>query len=98
MADRKSNEKMVEELVRSAISPLLERVVTKKLTQVIGEIIKAEREESGCIWEEHEGDYWVTACGNAFHFFDGGPEDNNAKYCIYCGGKIEPVELHERSE
>lgn len=29
-----------------------------------------------------------TACGNAWEFNDGGPKQNKAKFCMFCGGKL----------
>ncbi len=39
------NEKAVEGLVSSSISPLVERVITKKLTQILDVAVKHEREK-----------------------------------------------------
>jgi hypothetical protein len=44
-----------------------------------------------CAWEqESDPDYehWETGCKNAFQFTDGGPKENNFKFCPYCGGKM----------
>jgi hypothetical protein len=42
-----------------------------------------------CAWtlDEHD-DSWDTACGNKFQFTDGGPIENDQKFCGYCGLKI----------
>jgi hypothetical protein len=49
----------------------------------------AQRElAKSCVWSG-DGDVWETSCGNAFVFNDGGPKENEAKYCMYCGGKID---------
>lgn len=56
-----------------------------------------EARESGkigsCVWdliEEASGDpIWSTTCKNEFVFIDGGPEENEMKFCPYCGGIIE---------
>lgn len=45
-----------------------------------------------CIWTYcNDGDmeYWDTSCDNTFMFDNGGPEDNHAKFCLYCGRPIE---------
>ena len=46
---------------------------------------------SECRWTENsndESDYWDTACGEAFCFITGGPEENKMRYCPYCGGHL----------
>ena len=44
-----------------------------------------------CVWNEDAPDWsmWETTCGNAFTFNDGGPTDNDFKFCPYCGNPIE---------
>lgn len=40
----------------------------------------------GCKWTYDEHDYkWDSACGEAWQFTDGGPEDNGVKFCQGCG-------------
>lgn len=49
-----------------------------------------------CEWRYSELDNaWATACGNMFVFFDGGPEENGAKFCQYCGSRLVPVREKE---
>lgn len=40
-----------------------------------------------CVWENHgESAIWYCGCGkHLFEFTEGGPEENNFKYCPYCG-------------
>jgi hypothetical protein len=38
-----------------------------------------------CYWQEDQDGIWNTGCGWMYQFFDGGPLDNNHKYCQYCG-------------
>lgn len=41
-----------------------------------------------CTWsEDEEGNYWTT-CDNGFVFNDGGPYNNNLKFCGFCGGVL----------
>jgi len=44
---------------------------------------------STCTWKENE-EYgmYETGCGNAFQTIEGDIEENNFKFCPYCGGKI----------
>lgn len=66
--------------------------------------IKAQRDELReklfappltCIWTEHADDYmpgtWASACGELWSFIDGGPAENNVRFCHGCG---KPVEVH----
>ncbi len=40
-------------------------------------------------WRQDDEDAWTcTACGNIWTFLDGGPNENNAKYCPVCGAKM----------
>jgi hypothetical protein len=45
-----------------------------------------------CRWTEEEfGEYWESACGETWSFTDGGPAENNARFCHGCGKPIEAV-------
>ena len=47
-----------------------------------------------CTWSNSEDDsdtHWQTSCGEDFLLNDGTPEDNNMKYCCYCGKPIEQL-------
>jgi hypothetical protein len=41
-----------------------------------------------CEWTEDSDGTWNSACGNSFVLNDGKPEDNNMKFCLFCGGKL----------
>ena len=42
-----------------------------------------------CKWEyDDTHDCWETGCNNAFTLIEGSPENNNMKYCPYCGKEI----------
>lgn len=47
------------------------------------------RPESECLWipDDHDDD-WATACGSAFTFIDGGPPENDFRFCPYCGRSL----------
>lgn len=58
-----------------------------------------------CTWSQ-DGDegssLFATSCGKWFEFNEGTPLENNAKYCLYCGGAlvqrlIEPYEDEENT-
>lgn len=44
-----------------------------------------------CAWSlaDEDASIWETACGHAFMFNDGGPQENGAQFCPYCGGKLK---------
>ena len=42
-----------------------------------------------CVWTENENGAWETGCGHTWEFITDGPQENGAKYCIYCGHKIK---------
>jgi hypothetical protein len=45
-----------------------------------------------CRWTEEEyGEYWESACGETWSFTDGGPAENNARFCHGCGKPLEAV-------
>ena len=45
--------------------------------------------EGECVWVEDAGvdtdGIYYTECHNSFYIIDGTPQDNNFKYCPYCG-------------
>lgn len=49
--------------------------------------------QAGCDWtfEDEPTWAWNTGCGETFQFNDGGPSDNNFRYCHGCG---EPIATH----
>ncbi len=50
-----------------------------------------EANQRACKWHlEDNFDYaiWETQCDNTFEFTVDGIEENNFKYCPYCGGVI----------
>ncbi|MCC4118807.1 hypothetical protein LLG90_25985, partial [Aromatoleum toluclasticum] len=44
-----------------------------------------------CLWIENNEAIWNTACGEAWSFVDGGPADNNVKFCHGCGKPVLAV-------
>lgn len=48
-----------------------------------------------CVWTYDDiDDKWDTDCGEARQFTEGGPTENKARFCCYCGGKLvaKPIE------
>lgn len=46
-----------------------------------------------CKWtlDDTHGNKWDTECGHAFEFTTDGPEENGARFCQYCGGRLVTV-------
>ena len=46
--------------------------------------------ESTCEWtqESPEYDWYNTECGGMWEFTEGGPKDNQMKFCCYCGKSL----------
>ena len=43
-----------------------------------------------CQWLDDGGDY-ATECGHGWQFIDGDVTLNDAKFCLFCGGKIQVI-------
>ena len=50
-----------------------------------------------CRWTEDPDGFWETDCGNAHAFNDGGPDENQFRFCPYCGKTLvhNPLEIPE---
>ena len=58
------------------------------VTEGIARAAKAEG-KTFCRWTEDEDDEcWDTGCGGRFEFIEGGPKENGAKFCLYCGKRL----------
>jgi hypothetical protein len=44
-----------------------------------------------CVWREDCDSIWETSCGRTWSFNDGGPEENECRFCHSCG---RPIEAH----
>lgn len=44
-----------------------------------------------CGWTEGIDGVWKTGCGCDHEFIDGNPEENEYKFCPYCGGELVEV-------
>lgn len=57
-------------------------------------------EQRTCTWTFDDWEFctWATECGELFAFTDGGPEDNNFRYCHGCGGKLVIVRPEPEAE
>lgn len=55
------------------------------------------RVDFSCRWSENEDGNWDTDCGECFVFETDGPKENRAKWCPYCGRRIEPVGFFQQN-
>ena len=51
-----------------------------------------------CSWTQDEDGNWNTECGGIFIFESGGPSENEAKWCLYCGGSLVSIDFKEGDE
>jgi hypothetical protein len=42
-----------------------------------------------CVWKPDSDGTYRTSCGQAFVFTDGGPRENGANFCLYCGAALK---------
>ena len=41
-----------------------------------------------CAWQEDEDGVWETGCHEMFVFEADGPQENDFRFCPYCGGPL----------
>ncbi len=56
---------------------------------------QTEEKPGSCCWTDDGDGLWETECGEAFVFTDGGPAENKAKFCPYCG---KPLDVTPQTE
>lgn len=64
-------------------------------TQQSSVILGATHKATDCQWSEDDHGNWDTDCDEQFFFETGGPIENRARWCLYCGRRIEPVNFKE---
>jgi len=64
-----------------------ELVALQRETDAMRKVYDAARV---CHWREDDHDFgtWRTGCGHLWSFNAGGPEENDTKFCQYCGGAL----------
>lgn len=55
----------------------------------------AEPKDAVCTWSENGDGAWDTGCGQCFVLNDGGPADNDMRFCCYCGKTLVQWEYQE---
>jgi hypothetical protein len=56
----------------------------------------AEARHGECKWKPDSDGTYETSCGQAFVFTDGGPHQNGANFCMYCGGVLKEQKYRKR--
>ncbi|MEI7937218.1 MAG: hypothetical protein WCK27_11040 [Verrucomicrobiota bacterium] len=51
-----------------------------------------------CAWQEHDDGRYDTGCENAFEFTWGTPQDNDFKFCPFCGKAVTTVQANARGQ
>ena len=63
-------------------------IIEEQIFSANGITVKLRFREGQCEWHEDERGLWHTQCGNVFEFYDGGPKENNFRFCPYCGRRL----------
>ncbi len=48
-----------------------------------------QHDRTPCLWKQDKDGNWETGCGNLFSYIEGGPKENDTKFCQYCGHTVE---------
>ncbi len=89
-------------LERIGQMPHYDPIAIKKV--LMGEFEKLEAAFlKPCTWTQQDDEWsnlWETSCGNAFVLEEGTPEENDCKFCTYCGHPlaqklVEPEPLED---
>ncbi|MCL4432163.1 MAG: hypothetical protein M1300_07575 [Epsilonproteobacteria bacterium] len=69
-------------------NPRLMGALTEAYDAMAGNEDGPDREK--CVWKQSmiDENVWETSCYEHHQFMDGGPKDNNHKFCPYCGKEI----------
>ena len=61
-------------------------------------VVMAADIANACHWVEDSDACWNTTCGKVWSFFEGGPFENEAKYCHGCGKPVVEVAFEQEEE
>ena len=69
------------------------RICSVSLAALQGAIragVGAPAQQKACNWSlmDEDNGVWESACGEAWKFIDGGPQDNNVRFCQGCGKPV----------
>jgi hypothetical protein len=51
-----------------------------------------------CVWKGDDEGNWSTSCGNLYCIIEGTPEENQMKFCCYCGKPLRQELYREEIE
>ena len=83
------------------VEALLRRVEIGRTDEADGtdyELAQAVREsavEERCRWSDDADGTWETGCGQSFIVTEGKPDENDMRFCCYCGRRIEQVDYQD---
>lgn len=46
-----------------------------------------------CVWREDQDGVWFAGCDQSWTFEEGGPVENDCRYCSRCGRRLEAVKF-----
>lgn len=52
------------------------------------DLVDSKETGETCGWAHDEDGIWQTDCGEAFVLMDGTPEENDFRFCCYCGKNL----------
>ena len=85
----------IVDLVRDGVFPGMLGTFPEDVRSILTRLSpdqSAVRELVECEWKyDEEYECWDTSCDNAWCFNDGGPTENEARFCAYCGLPIKEV-------
>ncbi len=56
-------------------------------------------ETEKCVWKLDFGwEDWDTGCGKTYYIEEGGPKDNQMRFCCYCGKPLEENRVAEHED
>jgi hypothetical protein len=85
-------DQLIEDTIKRAIA---ESALDKKAENAreLGLDYEPAQQKPVCQWQreddDHMPDTWRSDCGVLWTFTDGGPVDNDMKYCCGCGAKLK---------
>ncbi len=72
-------------------STMIQARMNEEIADLRAALTKARRmaRKPDCKWTFDDDGFWLSKCGEAYCFNDGGPKENEVKFCHGCGGKVK---------
>ena len=86
-----ANHRATEDLARIQIDAIR---LLNECRYVNGE----QRRRSDCAWTQDSDGLYNTGCGHVWFFDSGTAAENEAKFCVYCGGNLKANEYVEEPD